>query len=147
MAERNNDIENLKQWVFSIRPRHILFLILIAAGLLGLYFLKDISFSRVDTTDYKAVAVEFLRDNPTIAQKLGKVQSVRLLGAGGSAGKISYNSFNLKGEDKSAYCHVTLIKDENDKWQVKTATLIVDGAEYTIPVSRKDEKRILRIFQ
>ena len=130
----------------QVRLSHIVAIIVIIVSLFGINYIKTHTFSSIDRTKYLVVAEDFLYKNPTIAQKLGKVTKVSLLGAGGSAGKLSYNSFSLRGEEKSGFCQVTLEKDAEGKWDVKSATLSVAGGEYDIPVSRREEKRSMKIF-
>lgn len=141
MAENSQ----LKNALSELRSAHFIVLALFVVMLLGAYYLKTHSFSGIDRSDYLLVAEHFIYNNPTIAQKIGKVRTVKLLGAGGSAGKLSYNSFSVRG-DKSGLCQVTLEKDAEALWDVKSATLMVSGAEYDIPVSRKEEKRAFKIF-
>lgn len=146
MAEKMSDLSVIVRWLKSVRFIHVLIFVAVVGTLAGLNYLKGFGFSSIDRSDYKAVAENFIRDNPTIAQKLGKVQSVKLLGAGGSSGKESYNAFNIKGQDKTGMCHVTLARDEEDLWFVKSAVLMTGGSEYDIPVMRKDEKRTIKLF-
>ena len=144
VAENSGDIASIKNWLLSIRPIHILLLVGLAGGLYGLKYLKDTGFSRIDRSDYKGVAEAFLRDNPTVANKLGKVKSVNLMGSGG--GKIKYCSFSVRGTDKTGMCQVTVNMNGDGLWFVRSATLTTGGAEYAIPVTREDEKRSLKIF-
>ena len=144
MAEKSGDITSIKNWLFSIRPIHILVLIGIAGGLYGLNYLKNTGLTGIDRTNYKVVANAFLSDNPTVANKLGKVKSINMMGSGG--GKIKYCSFSVRGTDKTGMCQVTVHRNGEGLWFVRSATLTTGGAEYTIPVTRKDEKRSLKIF-
>jgi len=141
---KSGDVESLKNWLSSIRIWHLVIIAALVGGLIGLHILKGMSFSKIDRTDYKAVGEDFVKNNPRIARELGKIKSVKLLGAGGG-GKTSYNSYSVRGEDKSGMCHVTLVSRDG-LWYVKSVTLIVGGAEYDIPVSRQEEKRRIRIF-
>ncbi len=141
----SSDIESIKKWISSLKVWHIAVVIGIIGGLLILQMLSGLGGLDVDRTDYKNVARVFVLENATIANKLGKITSVSLLGAGIGARKKSYNSFSVRGEDKSGQCDITLIK-ENDLWYVETATLTAGGAEYNIPVSRKKEKRSIQLF-
>ena len=142
----SSDIESLKKWISSFKVWHIAVVIGIFGGLILLQMLGGLGGLTVDRTDYKDVAKVFVLENATIANKLGKITSVSLIGAGGGAGKKSYNTFSVRGENKSGQCDITLIK-ENDLWYVETATLSAGGAEYNIPVSRKKEKRSIKLFQ
>ena len=141
----SEDIKSIKKWISSFKAWHIAVIIGIFVVLFILQKLGGLGGLDVDRTDYKDVARVFVLENPTIANKLGKITSVSLIGAGGGAGKKSYNSFSVRGEDKSGQCDITLIK-ENDLWYVETATLATGGAEYNIPVSRKMEKRTIKLF-
>ncbi|MFC1528900.1 hypothetical protein ACFL5B_03230 [Candidatus Latescibacterota bacterium] len=158
MAAQNVDFMYLKRWLFSIRLQHV---VVLAGIIFGFYLLSNLSGLRsdVDRTDYKAVGKHFVTTNATIANKLGKVISVSHVGAGGSAGKESYNVYNLKGEvvpgigvkkedigkKRTGVCFVTLMKDEG-LWYVKSASLTMAGAEHTIPVRRTNEKRKIKVF-
>ena len=144
MAEKSGDIASVKNWLVSIRPIHVLVIIGIAGGLYGLNYLKNSGITGIDRTDYKKVAERFLSDNPTVANKLGKVKSVKLMGSGG--GKIKYCSFSVRGTDNNGMCQVTVQMNGEGQWYVKSATLSTGGGEYSIPVSREDEKRNLKIF-
>ena len=147
MVEKSSDLSVIARWLKSVRFIHVVVFVAIVGALAGLSYLKGIGFSSLDRTDYKAVAEHFIRDNPTIAQKLGKIQSVKLLGAGGSSGKESYNAFNIRGQDKTGMCHVTLARDEKGLWFVKSAVLMTGGSEFDIPVMRKDENRTIQLFE
>lgn len=146
MATKSSDLDVLKKWITSVKAWHVIAIIAIAGAFIGLQHLRDMGSSGIDRTDYKVVAKDFISDNPRIARELGKIQSVKLLGTGGGAGKVSYNAYNIRGTKKSGMCQVTLNKNEEGLWFVKTATLMTGGAEYNIPVSRRDEKRSMKLF-
>ena len=159
MADGNIDYIYFKRWLSSIKIRHVAVTVAI---IIGFYYLSTLSglHSNVDRTDYKAVAMHFINTNPTIANKLGRVTSVSHIGAGGSAGKNSYNVYNLKGvvergigvkeadvgKKRSGVCYVTLSKDDERLWDVTSASLMIGGAEHKIPVTRSAEKRNIKVF-
>jgi len=142
----SSDIESIKKWISSFKAWHIVVVIGIFGGLILLQKLGGIGGLDVDRTDYKDVARVFVLENATISNKLGKITSISLIGSGRGARNKSYSSFSIRGENKSGQCDINLIK-ENDLWYVETATLTTGGAEYNIPVSRKTEKRSIKLFK
>ncbi len=89
-----------------------------------------------DNSDYRQVAERFIKYNPIIARKLGKVISIRQIGFGGDSGSRSYNAFDIIGEERRGVCHIALIRAENGGWEVKEATLVYEGRVDTIPVNQ-----------
>ena len=102
---------------------------------------------RIDRTDYKKVAKNFIFENPVIANKIGKVQKVSHIGAGGGAGVVSYNVYNIIGKDKSGVCNIELGKKEDNLWYVTSATLTVEGAQYKLPVKMERKGEPIKIFK
>lgn len=92
----------------------------------------------IDRSDYAAVAIEFIKSSGFIGQRLGKVQSVSHFGKGGSGGKESYNVFRIVGNDRAGILNMTLTKNDEGEWFVKTADLSVSGSEYEVPVTRSE---------
>ena len=103
--------------------------------------------SGIDRSDYKKVAENFINENPVIANKIGKVQKVSHIGAGGGAGSVSYNVYNIIGEDKSGVCNIELGKEEDNLWYVTSAILTVEGAQYKLPVKMNRKGNPIKIFK
>jgi len=133
MAE---DLKEIKKWAGSLKPKHIWVLIAIVASLYIVHKVGELNVDMGDRTNYKTVAKQFVMENAVIANKIGKVRSVSHIGVGGGAGKISYNVYNVKAEDGTGVCYVNLAKDAAGNWSVTSATIMIKGAEYTIPISR-----------
>ncbi len=122
--------------------------------------------SKVDPTDYKAVAYDFLQKNALIGRKIGKVTRIDHFGVGGGNGQISYNVFRITGtmisggsQDRfssqianqtetvtNAVCHVTLKRDDKMHWTVQQAIMSVEGQDYKLPVQRYNIVRSLKIW-
>jgi len=118
----------------------------LVGGLGGIHVLKSMGLTSVDRSDYKDVAISFCKDSGRIARELGKLKSVKSLGAGRGAKKTAYCSLSVRGEDGRGNIHVSLFQDDKSDWYIKSATLMTGGKELSIPVSRSDEKRAIKVF-
>ena len=146
MVTETDDYTYLKKWIASIKVRHIVIIAGIIIGLYALHKFGELREPVIDRTNYKVVAENFITKNATIAQKLGKITSLSHVGAGGSSGKESHNVYRVRGETATGVCYITLNKNKEGLWAVKTVTLMVHGAEYSIPVIRSAEEREIRLF-
>ncbi len=104
------------------------------------------SSSKVDTTDYKAVAVDFLETNALIARKIGKVSNIDHFGVGGTDGDRSYNVYRIRSDSVNAVCHITLTRDDKSRWAIEQAIMTVGGQDYKLPVKRYELKRSLKLW-
>jgi len=141
-----SDIDHLKRSLKSMKPVHFVIIAAIVGGIIGLHKLSGLSLSSIDRTDYKAVAVNFIESNATVANKLGKIKSYSLIGTGGTRSP-SYNVFNVRGENRSGMMQLTLKKNGEGLWYVTEASLSFGGSEYSIPISRSDESRSIKLFK
>ena len=92
----------------------------------------------VGGTDYKKVALNFINNDANISKRVGTIKAIRHIGVGGSSGTISHNAFSITGSEYTAYCHVSLKRKKGEKnWYVDEVSLMVDGHDYAIPVSRR----------
>ncbi len=140
------DFTTLRKGLASIKLWHVVVFVIVVGGFVGLQVLKSMGFSTVDRSDYKVVATRFCEDNGRIARELGKIISVKVLGAGRGANKSSFCSMSVRGEDGTGNAYIQLVQDDKKRWFVDSATLMTGGRELNIPVSRKKESRSMKVF-
>ena len=140
----NTIITDLIKLVTSLKTRKILFF---AVLFVVLNIFNCMCKSGIDRSDYKKVAENFINENPVIAKNIGKVQKVSHIGPGGGAGSVSYNVYNVIGENKSGVCNIELRKKEDKLWYVSSAMLTVEGAQLKLPVKMDRKGKPIKIFK
>lgn len=134
-----------------IANKYIKFLLLVITVLGVLFLLKNPGrfgsyVERVDRTDHRAVAINFVTKNGFIAKRIGKIDRHSYFADGGGGGKTSYNVFRLYGKDKTGVCELTIKKNEKGEWFVTSALLTVEGTEYMIPIKRSGKRKLPKVL-
>lgn len=130
--------------VTSLKTRKILVFIIL---FIVLNMFNCVCKSGIDRSDYKKVAEHFITKNPVIARNIGKVKKFSHIGAGGGAGSVSYNVYNIIGENKSGVCNIELRKKEDNLWYVASAILSVEGSQFKLPVKMDRKGKPIKIFK
>jgi len=130
--------------VTSLKTRKILIFVIL---FVVLNMFNCVCKSGIDRSDYKKVAEHFINENPLIAKNIGKVQKVSHIGAGGGAGSVSHNVYNIIGENKSGVCNIELRKKEGNLWYVTAAILTVEGSQFKLPVKMDRKGKPIKIFK